>query len=41
MESILLYKKTYSSLAKNLTLGRANGIEMTIAFFILCSVNGT
>ena len=35
MNSILFRKKTYSSLAKHLTLGRANGRKMTIVFFYL------
>ena len=42
-DSILFCQKTYrySSLAKNLILGRANGRKMTIAFYFFCSLNGT
>ena len=41
IDSVLFCHKTYSSLAKNLTLGRANGRKMTIAFYFFCSLNGT
>ena len=39
IDSVLFCHKTYSSLAKNLTLGRANGRKMTIAFYFFCSLN--
>ena len=39
IDSVLFCHKTYSSLARNLTLGRANGRMMTIAFYFFCSLN--
>ena len=39
IDSVLFCHKTYSSLARNLTLGRANGRKMTIAFYFFCSLN--